>query len=81
MGQTVICFITSPFLQLLRDNLGLFCSGLGVGGEGGGGQMEVRQTEEGFQESIPSLVSISYFPAQVKRSAGTSHVETPGLGQ
>lgn len=43
--------------------------------------MEVRQTEEDFQESIPALVSISYFPAQVKRPAGTSHVGTPGLGQ
>ena len=43
--------------------------------------MVVRQTEEGFLESIPALVSVSYFPAQVKRSAGTSHVETPGLGQ
>ena len=43
--------------------------------------MEVRQTKEDFQESIPALVSISYFPAQVKRPAGTSHVGTPGLGQ
>ena len=43
--------------------------------------MEVRQTEEGFQESVPALVSISYFPAQVKRPAGTSHVASPGCGQ
>ena len=43
--------------------------------------MEVRQTEEGFQESIPALVLISYFPAQVKRPAGASHVESPGCGQ
>ena len=43
--------------------------------------MEVRQTEEGFQESVPALVSISYFPAQVKRPAGTSHMASPGCGQ